>query len=82
MIEWARRFNRVFPRELRRARPSFQIESLAQLRADYDARYVIVDRRVYSAALPLPRVYPRAGQENETYAVYAIESELRAQETR
>lgn len=82
MIEWARRFNRVFPRELRRARPSFRTESLVQLRRDYDARYVVVDRRVYRATLPLPRVYPAAGQANQTYAVYAIDSELGAQESR
>lgn len=80
MIEWARRFNRVFPRELRRARPSYRPASLVQMRQEYGARYVIVDRRVHGAPLRLPRVYPTAIQENDTYAVYAIESELGAQE--
>lgn len=72
LIEWARRFNRVFPQVLGRALPDLDPESLAGFRRDYDARYLIIDRRIAPPPASLVRVYPTTPSENKTYAIYAI----------
>ncbi len=72
LLEWARRFNRVFPQILGRAIPDLDPETLAAHRRDYGAAYLIIDRRVVTTPPPLPQVYPLNPQENQTYAIYAI----------
>lgn len=72
LLEWARRFNRVFPQVLGRAMPDLDPESLSSFRRDYDARYIIIDRRIAPPPASLRRVYPANPGENETYAIYAL----------
>ncbi|HTN75654.1 MAG TPA: DUF6798 domain-containing protein, partial [Pirellulaceae bacterium] len=45
---------------------------IKQLANKYGASYVIVDKHRYSRAMALPLVYPTAGNENESFAVYRI----------
>ena len=70
--EWYRRFRQVFPQRLGTIRVSIQYNALRELRDHYGVRFMIVDRRVTGANLPLVKVYPSETDRNDTYAVYLL----------
>jgi hypothetical protein len=70
--EWYRRFRQVFPRRLGTLRVTIQYDQLRQLGQEYDAKYLIVDRRVAGQRLPLVQVYPSEFETNESFAVYRL----------
>lgn len=72
LLQWSDRFAEIFPRRLGTMRVSIRYDLLRQYRRRYGVRYMLVDRRVTGANLPLVRVYPRGAEENETYAVYRL----------
>ncbi len=73
LIRWYQTFHDVFPKRLGSTRVTIRYRDLIHLRESYGARFLIVDRRVSGATLPLVRVYPTDEEEpNETYAVYRL----------
>ncbi len=70
--DWTTRFREVFPRRLGTVRVSIQYSTLRELAEKYDVRYLLVDRRVNGPHLPLVRIYPRAPERNDTYAIYEL----------
>ncbi|WP_237607149.1 DUF6798 domain-containing protein [Roseimaritima sediminicola] len=70
--QWQERFERVFPRYLGRVRVTIQYAELEAFRRDYDADYLVVDRRIVPYALPLKQVYPTPWEPNQHYAVYRL----------
>ena len=72
LLEWKRRFHDVFPQRLGTMRVTIQYTQLREYRQRYDARYMIVDRRITGPNLPLVQVYPRQPEVNRTYAVYRL----------
>ncbi|TWT98250.1 DUF6798 domain-containing protein [Stieleria varia] len=68
LIEWDRRFREVLPN----ARVTINYAKLQQYHSRYGVRFMLVDRRITGANLPLIRVYPMADEINETYAVYEL----------
>ena len=72
LIAWYERFREVFPNRLGTIRVTIAHQTLRQFREKYDVDFMIVDRRVTGRQLPLVKVYPRSGEQNETYAVYEL----------
>lgn len=72
LIEWAKRINKVYPREVRRRHPPLDTELLRELAREYAVGYVIIDRRMAPELLDLPIVYPEANPENTTFVVYQL----------
>jgi hypothetical protein len=72
LVEWKRRFYRVFPRELGRMRVSIRYDTLRGFRDEYNVRFMIVDNRVAGNQLPLVKIYPLEQQDNQTYSVYEL----------
>jgi hypothetical protein len=72
LLEWARRFNKVFPKELGRRHPPVDADTLVDLGREYGAAYLVVDRRVIPDPLSLPQLYPPADRQDRTYAVYSL----------
>ena len=72
LLQWWERFPEVFPQRLGTMRVSIRYDVLREFRRRYGVRYMVVDRRVTGANLPLVRVYPRGDEANETYAVYRL----------
>jgi hypothetical protein len=72
LIEWAKRINKVYPREVRRRHPPLDADSLKELAREYGVGYVIIDRRMAPDALDLPIVYPANDADNATFIVYRL----------
>lgn len=73
LVQWYRRFFKIYPRRLGTVRVTIRYPELRQFREQYGVRFMIVDRRVVGANLPLVLVYPRGEAEtNDTYAVYRL----------
>jgi len=70
--EWHRRFREVFPLRLGTVRVTIGHEPLRRLRESYGVNFMIVDRRITGAKLPLVKVYPSRDEENPTFAVYQL----------
>lgn len=73
LVEWKRRLRRVF-----RDGPAYWSlaslgeETIVAICHDYSAEYVVLDRVNVSSELPLRRVYPAPGDENESFFVYHV----------
>ena len=72
LLQWQVRMADVFPRRLGGMRVTIQYDALRRYRDTYSVRYMLVDRRVSTANLPLVKVYPRAPEVNQTYAIYEL----------
>ena len=72
LLEWHRRFQEIFPRRLGHIRVTIRYDDLRQFRRRYGARWMIVDQRICGDRLPLVRLYPVAGERNDTFAVYEL----------
>ncbi|WP_047812419.1 DUF6798 domain-containing protein [Rhodopirellula islandica] len=70
--EWAKRFLEVYPNRLSTMRVTIRYDELRSMRAQYGCDWIVVDRRVVGAELPLVQIYPAANQRNSTYAVYEL----------
>ncbi len=71
---WADRMNDVFPARLHSMRTTIRYEDLRRMRREYGVRWMVVDRRVTGANLPLEQVYPSSLSQNRTFAVYELPS--------
>ena len=72
LIQWRIRFNDIFPRRLGRTRTTIQYDLLRKIHEHYGPRWMVVDRRIVGPSLPLVQLYPTIGEDNETFAVYAL----------
>lgn len=72
LIEWERRFYEIFPQHLGRARVTINYRLLRKYREKYGVRFMVVDNRITGPRLPLVKLYPTAGQVNESYSVYQL----------
>jgi hypothetical protein len=73
LVQWYKRFFDIYPRRLGTVRVTIRYDELKRFRDQYDARFMVVDRRVMGSSLPLVKVYPHNGiTENDTYAVYRL----------
>ena len=67
---WAARMKDVFPPRLNSMRTTVRYSDLRRMRRRYGVRWMVVDRRVTGATLPLEQVYPSEPGQNRTFAVY------------
>lgn len=72
LIEWAKRFNRIFPQINSRRHPPLNIEELREIANTYGVEYIIIDRRVINKTLPLPQAYPANKSEDSVFVAYAF----------
>ncbi len=73
LVEWSRRFFDVFPRRLGTVRVTIRYGDLMRFREEYNARFIVIDRRFSGRFLPLVQAYPLASDApNSTYAVYRL----------
>lgn len=72
LIEWAKRFNRIFPQINSRRHPPLIAAELRDIAKDYGADYIIVDRRLVQRPLPFPLVYPESRSTDSVFWVYAL----------
>jgi hypothetical protein len=72
LLEWHRRFQEIFPRRLGQIRVTIRYDELRKFRKRYGTRWMIVDKRICGDQLPLVRLYPGPGEQNETFAVYEL----------
>lgn len=77
LLEWRDRFDDIFPKRtgvisLNSVRVPISYAKLRAYRQRYGVRFMIVDNRVATKRLPLVKIYPVNGQQNETYSVYEL----------
>lgn len=77
LLRWQERFDDVFPRQLGSVplsamRVPINYGKLREYRRRYGVRFMLVDNRIATDQLPLVKLYPAAGQLNETYSVYEL----------
>ncbi|QEG01258.1 hypothetical protein Mal15_53340 [Stieleria maiorica] len=77
LLQWQKRFDDIFPKRMgvvsfNSMRVPIRYSRLREYRERYGVRFMIVDNRIATKRLPLVKVYPVAGQQNETYSVYEL----------
>lgn len=77
LLEWNRRFDHVYPRlvgaiGIGGMRVPISYAKLREYRQQYGVRLMVVDNRITGKRLPLVKIYPIAGQSNQTYSIYEL----------
>jgi len=73
LVRWYNRFFDVYPRRLGTVRVTIRYDELRRMGKQYDANFMVVDRRIVGDTLPLVKVYPDdSSTTNATYAIYRL----------
>lgn len=73
VVEWFERLEECYPVDAERSLLPWSTEKIIELHKRYGFRYVLIDRRIDGQSPPLlPMLYPKAGEENSTFAVFEI----------
>ncbi len=76
IIDWWRRHQQVYPAEVRAdGLTRHDTATLRRLAAEFQFRYVIIDRAKSLRPPPLPRVFPEARSAPCRYEIYRVDSE-------
>jgi len=71
LVEWRERNEQLYPERVH----GLDVHSdarLQELGVQYNARYLLVDRRRFSRPLRFQRIYPSFGEKNASYEVYLL----------